>query len=808
MAEENPARGRGGFRKDLALIPQQHAARDQALLRVADPKGRNLKPVRLLANYVAIRTRENSLIHQCYRIDYEPPVENVQHMAELFRTASRQAFRSRPLFDGAHECRSRQQLAEPVTTVEVVSEFGGENQTFRVIFTHTGVITTGSELLRSLNIELKSFFRCLGYFQPQPGLHVHPRQAIPIGQDVRILAGFRTAATFNKENRMLMNFEGSHKLMQTRNVREILHALSQQQGIGNFQEAARVQLTGKLVITSYNDRAYRIEDVDFSMTPQSTFTLRDGTETTFVNFFRTRHNIEIRDMNQPLLNVVPSNRRRRGDDEPEGRELRLVPETCNIAGLTDAQRNDNRLKMDLIRASQIPPQQRVEQLRKFLRDFHDNAEVRNRLNEHGYDYSEDLLRIMGHEFPPTALALNPRHANAEVANWPRADLQTGDFQAQSLAVAPNITKMAIVVGRGDFGAKQAIMDRLRSGFQRVDLRVNPGDVAVFDLDGDSPGHFTRSIRSLPRGLTLAIIVVQRQNKPLYDAIKKAATCELGLPTQVVTSRLLTDQRRAGSAATKIAIQIAAKVGGEPWWVDLQGLKAAMVCGYDTYHDTASRGRSYGAFIASMNDRYSRWYSVADAHERLQEMSTHIATNMLNALNQYKSINQKLPERVFIYRDGVSEGQIEHVFNTEVKAISERIKSIDEKIKLTVILVNKRIGARFYMTQDGASFVNPRPGTVVDHEVTKPGRYDFYLISQSTRQGTVTPTYYSVIHDENNYTPELHQKMAYKFCFLYYNWSGSVRVPAPCQYAHKLAYLCGEHLHLQPNANLNDRLHYL
>ena len=66
--------------------------------------------------------------------------------------------------------------------------------------------------------------------------------------------------------------------------------------------------------------------------------------------------------------------------------------------------------------------------------------------------------------------------------------------------------------------------------------------------------------------------------------------------------------------------------------------------------------------------------------------------------------------------------------------------------------------------------------------------------------------------------------------MYYNWPGTVRVPAPCQYAHKLAYqvpsfcsisvLCwdeetcqaicqvGEHIHKEPSDQLNDRLFYL
>ena len=31
------------------------------------------------------------------------------------------------------------------------------------------------------------------------------------------------------------------------------------------------------------------------------------------------------------------------------------------------------------------------------------------------------------------------------------------------------------------------------------------------------------------------------------------------------------------------------------------------------------------------------------------------------------------------------------------------------------------------------------------------------------------------------------QISYKLTHMYYNWPGTVRVPAPCQYAHKLAY---------------------
>ena len=88
------------------------------------------------------------------------------------------------------------------------------------------------------------------------------------------------------------------------------------------------------------------------------------------------------------------------------------------------------------------------------------------------------------------------------------------------------------------------------------------------------------------------------------------------------------------------------------------------------------------------------------------------------------------------------------------------------------------------------------------------RYDFFLVSQSVRQGTVNPTSYNVVRDTSGLKPEHLQKLTYKLTHLYYNWPGTVRVPAPCQYAHKLALLVGDSLHKMPSGGLDDLLYYL
>ena len=104
--------------------------------------------------------------------------------------------------------------------------------------------------------------------------------------------------------------------------------------------------------------------------------------------------------------------------------------------------------------------------------------------------------------------------------------------------------------------------------------------------------------------------------------------------------------------------------------------------------------------------------------------------------------------------------------------------------------------------------NPPPGTIIDNDITRPEWYDFFIVAQSVRQGTVTPTSYNVIYDTTGLKPDHVQRLTYKLCHLYYNWPGTVRVPAPCQYAHKLAFLTGQSLHAPVHPGLVDKLYFL
>lgn len=48
------------------------------------------------------------------------------------------------------------------------------------------------------------------------------------------------------------------------------------------------------------------------------------------------------------------------------------------------------------------------------------------------------------------------------------------------------------------------------------------------------------------------------------------------------------------------------------------------------------------------------------------------------------------------------------------------------------------------------------------------RYDFYIVSQTSNSGTVTPTHYNVIYDTKGLTPNQVQCLTYRLCHMYYN----------------------------------------
>jgi len=112
------------------------------------------------------------------------------------------------------------------------------------------------------------------------------------------------------------------------------------------------------------------------------------------------------------------------------------------------------------------------------------------------------------------------------------------------------------------------------------------------------------------------------------------------------------------------------------------------------------------------------------------------------------------------------------------------------IKLTYICVNNKNLLKLYGFKNN-QISSILPGTIVDEEIISKDKYEFYLISQKALRGNPQATHYYIVYDEFDVQPAEIHLLVFKLCFLYYNWTGGIKIPAPCQYARKLAMLVGD-----------------
>jgi aubergine-like protein len=659
--------------------------------------------------------------------------------------------------------------------------------------------------LQLFNLIFKQILGMVGFSQVQrhyfnPNLkHVLDRHKL------EVWPGFITSILQYETNVMLMT-EVSHKVLRTDTVLDIFYDLMRRHSGPAFYEEAKKNVIGQIVLTKYNNKTYRIDDVLFNKSPQDTFDYK-GDKITFIDYYKKEHNVEIKDKRQPILVNKPKYKAGQQLKKWQLENIWLIPELCSMTGLTDQNRANFSLMKDLAVHTRLGPEQRVEKIRALLQNIRRSTEASQRLQGWGISFADQLLQLNGRVLPQERITMHGRELEykAVECDWSRG--QRSCMMNIPMALENWLFLYAASDREGE-RLKDEFMSCMRRVCQPMGMNLRPPQIV--SLESDRTDQYTQAInRHVTPNTQMVICLLPNNRKDRYDAIKKLCCVDRAVPSQCMLNRSLS--KNAMSVVTKIAVQLNCKLGGDVWSVDMP-LKNVMICGFDTYHDSGpkkdGRKQSVGAFLASFNKTCSQYYSNIALHTNREEVSNYISLSFTTCVRKYVEKNGAMPDRVVFYRDGVGDGDLEHVYDFEVKALENAIETMNQKVKLTVIVVKKRISTRFFLMDQRGNASNPAPGTMVDTEVTRPEWYDFFLVSQSVRQGTVTPTHFNIIKDDSGLKPDHLQRLTYKMCHLYFNWPGTVRVPAPCQYAHKLAYLVGTSIHKSPDPRLCDSLFFL
>lgn len=92
-----------------------------------------------------------------------------------------------------------------------------------------------------------------------------------------------------------------HKVLRTDTVLDFITDLKNRCR-GDLCSEIKKALIGFTVLTSYNKRTYKVDDIDFEKSPKDKFMLdAEGTETSYFEYFKSKYQATITDMNQPVI---------------------------------------------------------------------------------------------------------------------------------------------------------------------------------------------------------------------------------------------------------------------------------------------------------------------------------------------------------------------------------------------------------------------------------------------------------------------------------------------------------------------------
>ncbi|KAF8551548.1 Piwi-domain-containing protein [Imleria badia] len=559
------------------------------------------------------------------------------------------------------------------------------------------------------------------------------------------------------------------------------------------------------VVTQPNKNIVMIKGVSGWNARQHRFNHGQFGRITIEEYYKRKHNIKLK---QPFLPLL---------EDPKGNFY--PPEVCDILadqGFKGELTNSKHATEMLNVACKLPKENADEIVNRGIDKlgFRDSNPV---LESFGVSVGTEMAVVPGRVLDKPGLSYSSGAPAGidERASW--------NLRGVKFAVGARLDKWAVLViqdgGRFDFkDAKDLDLRNITDGFRTmcnksgmrvqpltehacVEVRLPPQSNRFRD---NAIEEIERALRSLMEQAApeLVLIMLSDEDKAIYNGLKRLCDLRLDIATVCMQSAKVRKPGGQVQYFANIALKVNMKLGGINHKLDANSgvwLKSAstMIMGMDVTHPTggisADGTPSIVAVVASVDKHFAQYPATLALRkskveiERDQDSGDNVLRDMfISRFELYKIRNNgELPERVILYRDGVSESQFVQVREyelTQLKSAFEHFGSYEPK--LSIVVCGKRHHTRFYPTkqEDAAHDGNPLPGTVVDRGVTPAYEFDFFLQAHGGLKGTTRPTHYFVVHDENGFNADDLQRVTNDLSYMFERATKAVSLVSPAYWA--------------------------
>jgi aubergine-like protein len=200
--------------------------------------------------------------------------------------------------------------------------------------------------------------------------------------------GFYSAMN-NLEIGPLMQIDLTSKVCRKDKVIDHLKELVDKKGYDHSR--VNEEFKGMTVVTSYSKagkHTYKIDRVDFEKSPRDTFEKKDGSKISFADYFSQQYGKTVNDLNQPLLVVK---------DRRTENEIYLIPEICEMTGLTDTHRANFNLMKELSSVLHKNAQKRIQDVDMLIAEMGKMEKVKKIMDEWKIEIKQKPLEIKGQQ---------------------------------------------------------------------------------------------------------------------------------------------------------------------------------------------------------------------------------------------------------------------------------------------------------------------------------------------------------------------------------------------------------------------------
>ncbi|KAJ7688957.1 Piwi domain-containing protein [Mycena rosella] len=433
----------------------------------------------------------------------------------------------------------------------------------------------------------------------------------------------------------------------------------------------------------------------------------------------------------------------------------------------------------------------------------------------------EMAVIPGRELPPPGLTYSRGTANARNGSWNIMDVKFHrGATVKSWWVLVVRDGREMLQGQTDPQLKN-LVTKFREKLQRSGMQIPEGLPRLLatpplqNLQDASREAALKEIRKVITNTLAAaknikpdfiLVLLSYRDNYIYPGIKRLGDVDLGLHTiHMQLHKALGDERKQDQYLSNIALKVNTKLGGINHLLDPGAMRwltkeKTMLVGIDVTHPgpTSREGSpSIAAVVASVDANFVQFPASLriqrpDPNRESKEMLSELRDMLVERLLVYEKKNRALPQRIIVFRDGVSEGQFDIVVREEKAQILEAFQKLSTEARgpkpyrplVAIVICGKRHHARFYPTASNLADRNgnTQPGTVVDKGVTAVFDFDFYLQAHAGLQGTVKPTHYTVVYDELKLTADELQKGTNDFSYLYARATKAVSLVPAAYYA--------------------------